>query len=113
MPATNVLNSSLQVLSDFPASVYEALLFYHSGDQKVYFGNATTWVGLFAPAVTSAYAHVTDGTHTANASGGMDTLKIRTSNATYLGVTVTDNDATHGDNVLLSINEDIYATPNT
>lgn len=47
--------------------------------------------------VSNAYASVTDGTTTANASGS-DTLKFRAN--TGLKVTVGSNDVTHGDNVL-------------
>jgi hypothetical protein len=51
----------------------------------------------------NAYTAITDGTTTATASGATS-LKIRSAN-NKLTATVTNNDATHGDNVLLTINE--------
>jgi hypothetical protein len=51
----------------------------------------------------NAYTAITDGTNTATASGATS-LKIRSAN-NKLTTAVTNNDATHGDNVLLTINE--------
>lgn len=51
--------------------------------------------------VGNAYSHLTDGTTTTDASGG-DTIKLRSGNAA-LTVVVTSNDATHGDNALLTV----------
>jgi hypothetical protein len=53
--------------------------------------------------LTSAYVSMTDGTTTASASGG-DTFKFRSAD-NKLTVAVTDNDATHGDNLLITVNE--------
>ena len=53
--------------------------------------------------LTDAYADMTDGTTTASASGS-DTFKFRTANA-LLSISVGSNDATHGDNLLLTVNE--------
>ena len=47
--------------------------------------------------LSNAYQDMTDGTNTATASGA-DTFKLRSSDGS-VGVTVGDNDATHGDNV--------------
>lgn len=51
--------------------------------------------------LTAAYVSITDGTTTANASGG-DTFKLRSANS-QLTIVVTDNDATHGDNALFTL----------
>jgi hypothetical protein len=51
--------------------------------------------------LTSAYVSMTDGTITANADGG-DTFKFRSSDGS-IAVTVSNNDATHGDNVNLIV----------
>jgi hypothetical protein len=51
--------------------------------------------------LADAYAHITDGTNTANASGG-DTFKLRSAN-NALTIGVTNNDPTHGDNALFTI----------
>lgn len=51
----------------------------------------------------NVYRSISDGTTTATASGG-DTFKFRSAN-NRLSVAVQDNDATHGDNLLLTINE--------
>lgn len=56
-----------------------------------------------AGGLTSAYVSVTDGTTTSNASGG-DTFKLRSAN-NRLSIAVQDNDATHGDNALFTVNE--------
>jgi hypothetical protein len=53
--------------------------------------------------ITSAYSSMTDGSVTANASGS-DTFKFRSA-SNKLTLAVTSNDATHGDNVLFTINE--------
>lgn len=50
------------------------------------------------------YSTITDGSNSATPSSETDTLKFRSAN-NLLGVVVADNDATHGDNVLLTVNE--------
>jgi hypothetical protein len=52
---------------------------------------------------SDAYATISDGTNTANASGS-DNIKFRTAN-NILAIVVTDNDVTHGDNALFTITE--------
>ena len=52
--------------------------------------------------LTAAYTSITDGTNTATASGS-DTIKFRA--GTGVTATVTSNDATHGDNVLISVQD--------
>lgn len=54
--------------------------------------------------ISNAYANVTDGSTTAAASGS-DTFKLRA--GTGLTVAVTNNDATHGDNALFSLDAEI------
>jgi hypothetical protein len=54
--------------------------------------------------LTNAYATMSDGTNTSGASGG-DTFKFRTANA-YIDLLVTNNDVTHGDNLLITFSEE-------
>ena len=56
-----------------------------------------------ASLLSNAYAAMSDGTNTASASGS-DTFKLRSAND-RLSITVTDNDATHGDNALFTLDE--------
>ncbi|MEW5705090.1 MAG: phage tail fiber protein [Pseudomonadota bacterium] len=56
--------------------------------------------------ISAAYANVTDGTTTAAASGS-DTFKLRV--GTGMTVAVTNNDATHGDNALFSLDAELTA----
>jgi hypothetical protein len=51
--------------------------------------------------LADAYAHITDGTNTANASGG-DTFKLRSAN-NALTIGVSNDDPVHGDNALFTI----------
>jgi hypothetical protein len=57
---------------------------------------ALSWSSVSA----NAFSNITDGTNTAAASGG-DTFKLRATSP--LSVTVTNNDATHGDNALFAV----------
>lgn len=56
--------------------------------------------------ISAAFANVTDGSATAAASGS-DTFKLRA--GTGLTVAVTNNDATHGDNALFSLDDELVA----
>lgn len=58
---------------------------------------------LSSSGISDAYAFMTDGSNTSGASGS-DTFKFRTAN-NLLSIAVTSNDATHGDNLLLTINQ--------
>jgi len=53
--------------------------------------------------LSDAYASITDGTTTATASGS-DTFKLRSAND-RLTIAVTNDDATHGDNALFTLDE--------
>jgi hypothetical protein len=53
--------------------------------------------------IADAYISMTDGTNTSTASGG-STFKYRTAN-NLMSLVVTDNDATHGDNILFTVNQ--------
>jgi hypothetical protein len=66
-------------------------------------GGGTAWASPPAAGIGSGYANVTDGTTTAAASGS-DTFKLRSAD-NKLSVTVANNDATHGDNALLTVNQ--------
>lgn len=52
----------------------------------------------------NAYSNITDGTNTASAGSKTDTFKLRSAN-NLLTITVTNNDATHGDNALFTVNQ--------
>jgi hypothetical protein len=52
----------------------------------------------------NAYSYVTDGTNTASAASKTDTFKLRTANS-ILSIVITNNDATHGDNALFTVNQ--------
>lgn len=52
----------------------------------------------------NAFTAFTDGVNTASADTKTDTFKLRSAN-TILDITVTNDDATHGDNALFTINE--------
>jgi hypothetical protein len=54
--------------------------------------------------ISDAYKYITDGVNTAVAVGG-DTFKLRSAN-NILGIVVTNNDPTHGDNALFTIVEE-------
>ena len=60
--------------------------------------------------LSNAYVSMTDGTTSANASGG-DTFKFRSANG-LATVAVQSNDATHGDNLLVTINEGSFTLSN-
>lgn len=76
-----------------------------SGVNKMYFHNGSNWIefGAAGAGVANAYASMTDGTNTASSSGS-DTFKFRSAN-NLLTVLVTNNEATHNDNLLLTINQ--------
>lgn len=61
------------------------------------------WGSVFVAGVVDAFKFITDGTNIATGTGP-DTFKIRSSD-TSVGVLVTNNDGTHGDNVDLTVNE--------
>lgn len=65
-------------------------------------GNWSTPAGA-GGGLTNAFANVTDGTNIAVASGS-DTFKLRSSSG-KITITVTNNEAVHGDNANLSVNE--------
>jgi hypothetical protein len=69
----------------------------------VNFQTAYSW-GNHAAAgyLTNGYASITDGSNTATSTGATS-FKIRTGANNILSAVVTNNDPTHGDNVLLSI----------
>lgn len=61
--------------------------------------------------LADAYASMTDGTTTSTASGST-TFKFRSAN-NRISVAVTNNDATHGDNLLITLNEGNIDLANT
>lgn len=60
--------------------------------------------------ISDAYNQITDGSNTSSASG-LTTFKLRVGSG--LTVLVTDNDGTHGDNALFSINTAVVGTLGT
>jgi hypothetical protein len=52
----------------------------------------------------NAYSNITDGTNVASAGSKTDTFKLRSAN-NILTIAVTNNDSTHGDNALFTINQ--------
>lgn len=79
--------------------------FAGSNSNGVYIDFVQLQNGVVPPppsALQSAYAQMTDGTNTSQSSGS-DKFKFRSSDATVTA-TVTNNDATHGDNVNLTVN---------
>ncbi|MEQ8822745.1 MAG: tail fiber protein [Filomicrobium sp.] len=75
--------------SNFTDSTVTSILFTAAGDA--------------GSGLANAYYRITDGSTTAESSGP-DTFKLRT--GTGLTVAVTSNDATHGDNALISLSND-------
>lgn len=73
-----------------------SMIYYNRTSGEISYGDAPS--GL-----ADCYSSITDGTNTANSSGS-DTFKIRSAN-NLLTVLVTNDDVTHGDNLLLTINE--------
>ena len=69
-------------------------------NNQVLSATATDGVVAWTTIAANAYGTISDTTNTATASGG-DTLKFRTSGP--LTALVTSNDATHGDNLLLTV----------
>lgn len=62
-----------------------------------------TWTSVTTAGIVDAYKQITDGVNTAVAAG-LSQFKIRSNDST-ITVTVTEADATHGDNVDLVVNE--------
>jgi hypothetical protein len=74
----------------------------HNGQYLTTNGTTASW-GAVTGGISNAYASVTDGTTTASSTGS-DTFKLRSAN-TKLSIAVTNNDVTHGDNALFTVNE--------
>lgn len=60
----------------------------------------------------NAFSNITDGTNTAAADSETDTFKIHSANS-LLDITVTNDDATHGDSVLFTVDNDLANYDNT
>jgi hypothetical protein len=73
----------------------------------VYFDYIRLQTGVIPPTggtgIQNAYSSITDGTTTATSSGS-DVLKLRSAD-NKLSIAVANNDATHGDNALFTINQ--------
>ena len=71
-------------------------------------GSDGNWFGITIAAAggwaSDVYKYITDGTNTSIASGTTDTFKLRSADNKLL-IEVTDNDATHGDNALFTIQQ--------
>ena len=100
-------NGVIHNLSTQPSGV-AGQMYYNTSTNKMFYndgGGPTSWVefGSGSGTITNAYVSMTDGTTTASASGE-DTFKFRSAN-NILTAAVGSNDVTHGDNLLLTINE--------
>lgn len=80
-------------------------MYYNTGSGKMFYYNGSTWVefGTGTGSILNAFNTLTDGTNNAVASGD-DTFKFRSAN-NLLTLLVTNDDVTHGDNLLLTVNE--------
>lgn len=79
-------------------------LYMDTTDEKLYWKTSTITYDLTnSSAMLNAYSAITDGTNTASAVGAT-TFKLRSAD-NKLSIVVTDNDATHGDNALFTINQ--------
>lgn len=82
------------------------------GGIKVGTGLSIDGTGILSvSAVTAAYTAFTDGTNTASTTNAA-TFKFRSAN-NLLSLVVADNDATHGDNLLLTVNSSNITTLGT
>jgi len=68
-----------------------------------FLGDDGIWHGVLGGTLLDGYSYITDGTTTASGTGN-DTFKLRSSDSS-LSITVTDNEAVHGDNANISVNE--------
>lgn len=97
-------NAVIQNLPSAPSTPSEGQIYYNSTDDQLYVYSNSTWVNLMnSSGLSNAYATITDGTTAANASGG-DTFKLRSAD-NKLTIATQNNDGTHGDNALFTINQ--------
>lgn len=97
-----ILNPRLHILSSDPGSPLEGEYWYDStAHQFKYRDNSATRVISAGGGITNGYATITDGSTAASASGA-DTFKLRAA-GTGLTVATQNNDVTHGDNALYTI----------
>lgn len=71
--------------------------------QLRFLGSDGQWHGAFGNTLLDGFSFVTDGTHTASATGN-DTLRVRSSTG-KITATVTDNEAVFGDNINFDVVE--------
>jgi hypothetical protein len=93
-------NAVIQNITTAPSGPAEGQIYFNSSDKTLYVYANSAWRDLLG--VGNAYTSFSDGTTTASAVGDA-TFKLRSANSA-LTIAVQDNDATHGDNALFTIN---------
>jgi hypothetical protein len=97
-------NAAIQTLSSDPGTPVIGQVYFNTTTDKLRVYDGSTWLSMpSSGTITSAFTSITDGSNTA-VSSGSDTFKIRTAN-NLLSVVVANDDVTHGDNLLLTINQ--------
>lgn len=103
MAQNEIRNPAFHLLASAPSSPIEGQFYYDTTLHQFGYRTASAWVYPTAGGgITNAYTTMTDGTTPASASG-TDTFKFRTGN-TAISIATGNNDATHGDNLLITFN---------
>jgi hypothetical protein len=97
-------NAVIQTLSSDPGTPSTGQIYFNTNTDKLRIYDGASWLDMpSSGTITNAFTTMTDGSVNA-VSSGQDTFKFRSAN-NLLSVAVQNNDATHGDNLLLTINE--------
>lgn len=99
----NELQNAVIHSTSAPGSPVEGQVYYNSTSKKAFIYNGTSWVELTNAPAGAGYTFLSDGSTTASA-GTSDTIKFRSAN-NRLSLAVGDDDPTHGDNILFTLNE--------
>lgn len=99
-----LLNATIQNLASAPSSPVAGQIYHNTTTDITEIYDGAAWQPLWGDTATNAFANITDGTNTAAADSGSDTFKLRTANS-ILGIVVTNDEATHGDSVLFTVNQ--------
>jgi hypothetical protein len=100
-----ILNAVFQVLASDPSSPVQGQFYFNSTSGRPRWYHSGDWFepGAGGGGLTNAYTSFSDGTNTA-ASSGATAFKLRTA-SNLLSIVVEDNNGTHGDNALFTINQ--------